>query len=119
MPGSVLLQLSEDLGALQSLAGCGLRGIDRVAPRGSVFLVNQLSNGDFGEVRITQKLGAIEKSSPKSFDRVMNGSRRPVLHFSEIVAFEDVQRLDQHRSTRGRRGSADDLITAICAADRF
>src|SRR5579863_7597054 len=88
----VLFQLVEHRRPLQIFAGGSMCWINRLTPCGGIFLVDQLSDGNFGKVGISHKFGAVEKSAPESFYSEMDGLGRPVFQFCEIVAFENIQR---------------------------
>ncbi len=119
MRRGVLLQLIEDCGPLQLVARGGVGRINRIAPRCTIFLVDKLRDRNLREVRIAHKFCAIKERPPERFRRVMNRLSRPVSQLREIVAFQNIQRLNQDRPAGRRRRRADDLVSAISAANRF
>ena len=95
------------------------RSVDRLAPGVAVSLVDELRNRDLGEIGIAEKLGAIEKCALERLGRQMNALGRAVALLGQIVAFQNVEHLDQSDSARRRRRRADDLVSAIGAANRL
>src|SRR5712664_559373 len=100
MNGGVLFQLAEDCRSPQILAGGGMRWINRVAPGSSITFVNQLGHGNFGKIRIAQKLRPVEEGTPEGFHRKMYGRSRPASRLTQIVAFENVQGFDHRNPAR-------------------
>ena len=119
MRGGVLFELGEDSGPQQILADAGVRRIDRFPPGRAISFVDQLRDGDFGKIGIAHKLGPIEERAPEGFQGQMHRLRRPAPHLRQIVAFENIQDLDQRRPARRRRRRADDVVSAVGPAHRL
>src|ERR1700691_5533633 len=103
--------------AFEFFAYTGMVLVDGVAPCRSIFFVDELSNGNFREVRIAHKFGAVVKSAAERFDFEVDGVGGTVAKFREIEAFENVEDFDQRYSAGRWRRSADDVIPAIGAAN--
>src|SRR5208283_517330 len=113
----ITIQLGEDRGTPQLVAGRGAAKVDGVAPGAAVSFVDQLRNRNLREIRIAEELCAIEKRALVSFCRQMNALGRAVSRFGQVVTFQDVEDLDQGDATRRRRWSADDFVSAVGATN--
>src|SRR5215468_3697056 len=94
----ILLELGKDRRSLQFFTWAGAFRIDRFPPPRRIFFVDELGDGNFGKVRIAEKLRPVEERASVSLDGEMNRVSRPALHFREIVAFQNIERLDEHRA---------------------
>ena len=93
--------------------------VDGVAPGGGVFLVDELRDGNFGEVGIAHEVGAIIEGAAKGFGFEVNGLGGAVAGFREVEAFEDIEDFDERDSSGRWRRRADDVVAAIGAANRL
>ena len=105
--------------ALEIFAGAGVGGIDGGTPGLGVFLVDELGDGNFGEVGIAHEVGAIEIGAAEGFGGEVNGLGGAVAEFGEVEAFENVEDFDEGGAAGGWRRGADDVVAAIGAADGF
>ena len=119
MPCGILFQFAENRRPLQIFAGGRVRRIDRLLPGLRVFFVDKLRYRNFREVGIAHKFGAIEKCPPEGLKRVMHRLGRAVAHFAEIIAFQNIQDLNEHCSARRWRRRADYFIPAIRPTHRL
>ena len=119
VPGCVLVQLAEDGGTVQVVALAGVIGIDRLPPACAVLLVDKLRHRNLGEIRVSEKLGAVEESPAEGLDGQVHRLRRAVAELGQVVAFQNIENLDKgNTARRGRRG-ADNFVSAIGAVHRL
>src|SRR5580698_2819011 len=102
---------------LQILADARMTCIDGVAPSSGIFLINELSDRNFGEIGITHEVGTIVKCAPESFGLEMNVLSGTVAVFREVEAFQNVQDFNQRHSSRRWWRSADNFVPRIAPAD--
>jgi len=119
MKHGILFELTENCRPPQLFAWAGARGVDRFPPGCAVLFVNELSHRNPGEVRVSQELGAVEEGAAEGFQRQVHGLRRAIPQPGEVVAFEDVQNLDQDNAARGRWRCADDFVSAVGPNNRL
>src|SRR3989454_11982123 len=115
---SVLFELAKAGWPAQVLAATRVRRINRLTPIPGVLLVNQRSYRNLGKIGITQKLSAIEERAAEGFQCQMYCPGRSAI-FGQIVAFQNIENLDQRNSAGGRGWRADDFIATIRAAHGF
>src|SRR5664280_1951917 len=94
MRTGIAVELREDRRTPQLVAGRGAAQRNGLAPGIGVTLVQQLCNRNLGEIRVSKKLGAVEKCALISFGSEMNVLGRPFTLLSQVVSFEDVEALD-------------------------
>ena len=91
-------------------------GIDAGAKLRGVALRHQPRQRRAHHRRIAEIGGAVGIGAPHRLDHQVQP--RGVVLLVELVAFEDVEHLDQHDAARRRRRHRDDLVAAIAAAHR-
>src|ERR1700676_274334 len=101
--------------AFQIFAHAGMVEINGVAPCGSVLLVDELRDRNFGEIGIAHKVGAIVESASERFDFEVDAAGGAVAELSEVEAFEDIENFDERDSAGRWRRGADDVVAAIGA----
>src|SRR5450759_1673090 len=95
MRSGIAVQLRENGRPPQPGAGSGASQRDGFAPGIGVTLVQQLRNRDLGKIRVPEKLGAVKKRSLISLGGEMNALGRTFTLLGQVVAFENVEALDQ------------------------
>ncbi len=94
-------------------------GIDASAPAGRIIFRGQQRDRVLHAIRIAEKQGAIGISALHRFDQQMQGLRFVGMgDICQIVAFKDVEHLDERDAAGGRRRHRNDFISAIGAAHR-
>src|ERR1700686_3004088 len=111
------LQFMEDRWAFQLFAHAGMVEVDGVTPGGSVLFIDELRDRNFGEVRITHEIGAVVEGAAERFGFEVDGVGGAVAEFREVEAFENIEDFDERNSAGGWRRSADDVVSAIGAAN--
>src|SRR5258708_6880950 len=91
--------------------------IDGVAPCGGVLFVDELRDGNFGEIGIAHEVGAIVENAAEGFGFEVDGLGGAVAQFREVEAFKDIEDFDERHSAGRRRRNADDVIATIGAAN--
>ena len=114
MPRRRLIELRHTR-PLQFRAYARLLGIDRVAPFRRVLLVDQLSDGNVGEVRVAEKYRAVKECAAVGLGNQVNVLGGVALGGAQIETLQDVQRLDQRDASGGWRRRTINVISAIAS----
>src|ERR1022692_1955595 len=92
-------------------------GVDQLAPLRRIVFRKQSLLGNLGKLRIAVVAVAIGKSQLDGFHESVNVRRTVVAHGPQVVALQQVQGLDHHRTLRPEAG-LEDFIPAIGAGAR-
>jgi hypothetical protein len=93
--------------------------VDRLPEVGGVLLRDQPRDRHvLVEIRIAEVARAVRIGALHRLGHQVHGVRGGEAHRREIVAFEQVQHLDQHDAARARRRHRDHLVAAVGAANR-
>ncbi len=106
-------------GTLQRCRSCWGNRVDGLAPGCSVDGRDQLLHWNGGEVGIAEVVGAVHVGAPEGFGDEVGLLRRAIAHFSEVVAGEDVEDLEQDRAAGRWRRRGEDRVAAIGADERI
>ena len=91
--------------------------IDGGAPGGGVGFRGELGDGDGVVVGIAEVIGAVHVGAAIGLGDEVHGRGSAVAELGQVVAFEDVERAEQHDSARRRRRGADDGVVVEAADD--
>ena len=111
------LQFTEDDGRFRSLLTLAWLGSMESRHAAAYFLSMSCATGNFGEVGIAHKFGAIVEGAAEGFGFEVDGVGGAVAEFREVEAFEDIEDFDERDSAGRWRRSADDVVAAIRAAN--
>src|SRR5208337_1061945 len=117
MGASIAIQLREDCRTPQLATGNGTAKVDGIAPGVAVSLVDQLCYRELRKSEIAEEFRAIEKRALVSLCRQVDVLGRSVTLLGEIVAFQDIETLDEGDAARGRRRSADNVVPTVGATN--